>query len=529
MNNYFKTIIVVITAILSISCQPDEPGSHGAVDYGKTRLGRIDLTGAKQLAIKTSNKQQQETDGKYLSEGLYKIDDSGNISTAVMYITTDTLGNSLKREHAIKIVPKELFKVTEDYALAIFCNYYDADCENWITKEDEQTFVRQNVPHRNLLIRLSDGKIWCVDNVLDKFITDADKSWVKHELLAGNWKHDKKGALYLNGVYRFDISAEEVSYERILSGDGYPDKRYMDYHVADNGVIWAYIEPGIFNMTMHWPYSADPLNIVPMDLANNIYNGRYVHYINQLGEKVSEDDNWVCSFSCSSTYGYVVNVDENPGIIFFGKYRINYRGGDFQLAYDAIDDNIASYYEIAIGDTPGEYSLKGDPIILGKAGGIQCDSGTGYTSFGFDTKSISVYSCKDFILVAEYYGDLVSRISKIDLKKREWVILKTVNNIFNFRSYIPIYMGRLWFFNIEPFGAYWLDINTLETGFVAYNIGNQNWLYYTGKFSEGYLTYTEFNEAENNWDSILFDVATGEVIEKVAAPKTEFSTLIDLK
>ena len=143
MNNYFKTIIVVITAILSISCQPDEPGSHGAVDYGKTRLGRIDLTGAKQLAIKTSNKQQQETDGKYLSEGLYKIDDSGNISTAVMYITTDTLGNSLKREHAIKIVPKELFKVTEDYALAIFCNYYDADCENWITKEDEQTFVRQ--------------------------------------------------------------------------------------------------------------------------------------------------------------------------------------------------------------------------------------------------------------------------------------------------------------------------------------------------------------------------------------------------
>ena len=90
-------------------------------------------------------------------------------------------------------------------------------------------------------------------------------------------------------------------------------------------------------------------------------------------------------------------------------------------------------------------------------------------------------------------------------------------------------MGRLWFFNIEPFGAYWLDINTLETGFVAYNIGNQNWLYYTGKFSEGYLTYTEFNEAENNWDSILFDVATGEVIEKVAAPKTEFSTLIDLK
>ena len=58
MNNYFKTIIVVITAILSISCQPDEPGSHGAVDYGKTRLGRIDLTGAKQLAIKTSNKQQ---------------------------------------------------------------------------------------------------------------------------------------------------------------------------------------------------------------------------------------------------------------------------------------------------------------------------------------------------------------------------------------------------------------------------------------------------------------------------------------
>ena len=69
MSKYRKTITAVIAAILSItmySCQSDGPNGSG-MNYGKMKLGRMNLDRAKRLALVAGGDQSRAIDGEYLS------------------------------------------------------------------------------------------------------------------------------------------------------------------------------------------------------------------------------------------------------------------------------------------------------------------------------------------------------------------------------------------------------------------------------------------------------------------------------
>ncbi len=522
MSKYRKTITAVIAAILSItmySCQSDGPNGSG-MNYGKMKLGRMNLDRAKRLALVAGGDQSRAIDGEYLSAGLYKIDDKGNISAVGVYFTTDTLGNKLEKEYALKVAPKSLFQLTKDYALAIFCDYYDSDGDvvedKWVEGKDEKLiFVKQDVPYKNLLIRLSDGKIWCVDNILDKFITNADNPLAEQHSLTGNWKLDKNGVLYLNGAYRFNLSTDDASFEQIIPGEGYPDKEFQDYHIADNGVIWSYHSA---LMTLNWPKTGFQ-NLNKSDLSESVYP-KNERYINAIGEEVSTKDDAEYTFYRRAYHPsdiYFVNIDENPGVIIFSNYYIS-RDRIPAFLYEFFDDNIASYHDITIGSTPGSAKLKENPIIIGKANGRLANH-----EYGFYTNSISIFTGKDFILISEG-----RRISKIDLKKREWTILKTLEFDINFNVSSREYAGKIWNMSDDPFGADWFDVYTQETGFVAFNANIPEWMHSGYDISDGYLRYSGTNPANYNYEEILIDITTGEATYDMIAPKYQFETLINL-
>ncbi|GEM_PF-3055029 len=70
-TNYIAPLIAIILTLTFCSCNDDIGGPK--LKYEKMNLGRINLTGAKQLALKTGD-ATRAIDGEYLSAGLYKID-----------------------------------------------------------------------------------------------------------------------------------------------------------------------------------------------------------------------------------------------------------------------------------------------------------------------------------------------------------------------------------------------------------------------------------------------------------------------
>lgn len=158
----------ILTLLFICGCSNDGPALK--TDYGKLRIGRMDLSGAVSIGLKGQGNSSRAIDGEYLSAGLYKVDASGNISAVGVYFTTDTLGNRLEHEEALRVVPGHLFDLTDNYMLVVNCDYYDSDGDfvsnKYNTDENgDDYFIKQDVPYKDLLVRKSDGKIWCVDNI----------------------------------------------------------------------------------------------------------------------------------------------------------------------------------------------------------------------------------------------------------------------------------------------------------------------------------------------------------------------------
>ena len=110
-------------------------------------------------------------DGEFLSAGLYKIDAAGNITAVGVYFTTDTLGKQTGARRKTKSsASQKIFDLSENYIYLMHCDYYDSDGDHvedrWEYDYDDNSYlVKQDVPYKDLLVRKSDGKIWCIDNI----------------------------------------------------------------------------------------------------------------------------------------------------------------------------------------------------------------------------------------------------------------------------------------------------------------------------------------------------------------------------
>lgn len=536
-------IALSITILFMCGCSNDEPGGQ-KIDYGKLRISKMDLSGAVSIGLKGEGRASRAIDGEYLSAGLYKIDAAGNISAVGVYFTTDTLGNRLEHEVAIRVVPKQLFDLTDNYMLVVQCDYYDSDGDfvsnKYETDENgNDYFIKQDVPYKDLLVRKSDGKIWCVDNI-SKMLYDGYS-------LNGEFKEDSHGSLYFSDVYvyKFNLQESSSSFEQITSS-----LRYQDWFIADNGVIWSPCRVGwdvdshfSLYMKLLWPHSGfqdikDPREFVRSNADINIDYSIDIPYVEYAGEaysdlKITTHYEGDCLFSFKyQPYCFVYNytyIDNGKGLS--GALP------DDVEQYICTLDNIKSLWPVPfrlfrldIGDTPGSVKLIGE--------NIQWNDYPNNVPFPFfyNGEVGSVYEGDGYLLftylLKRYSHDTQCWIARLEWKNKNLSFIKKTDYPFNFTESIS-YDRKVWVIDDSEnnFGAYWFDPLTCKDGFVKFSVIIPSFMdihVSENMYCNGRITYSGQDPSTGNYVRIVIDITTGEAVTDTQAPEMIFQTLINL-
>lgn len=545
VTRLFSLIVMVASVLIMAGCSDNDGGPR--INYAKMRLGRMDLKGAVSLGLSKGRSGSRAIDGEYLSAGLYKVDASGNISAVAVYFTTDTEGNRLEHEEKLRIVPYKMFNLTDNYMLFAWCKYYDSDGDMVQDQWDNNDNIKyQEVPYEDLLVRKSDGKIWCVDKISDNIF----EGYGSREKLRGKFIENSLGNLYMVGnydyVYKFNLNNVEPSFEQISPDRFNADDLYItekDIMVKldknNNGKRYA-------DLFIQWPQSGfqeiKPENIIGWikDIPRIELPGEYYHNGKVYKDFYMTIDEMDCEY-----YYFIMN--DNPyvlisfGMDVYGSDGTSYSSNSFwplNDRWEKIWKNMIEYvrplcpvcrlYRIEVGSAPGSAKLSEKYWEL-----------TGAPESVFpvfpDVVGIgSVYDGDGYILSSDRRKNVW--ITYLDLNSGEWKWLKQLESPISFEDSYS-FNGKIWSksddsWNLSesPFvGARWFDPKTLKDGEVAFNYNFPDYMHWKGKpFVDGYAVFSGTNPSNSNEEIIRFDLLTGSPVEEVIKPEYYFETLIPL-
>lgn len=540
MKNYIRITLASALAFAMLflcGCSNDEPNAS-RVDYGRLRLGKMDLSGAVSIGLKGQGAMSRAIDGEFLSAGMYKIDAAGNISAVCVYFTTDTLGKRLEHEEILRVAPGDLLDLTKNYMLAVYCKYYDSDGDIVSDKteyndeaddDDYMHLIRQDVPYKNLLVRKSDGKIWCVDNISNIIIDASYNEYFYYGgELKGTFNEDSSGNLYFNNetVYKFNLNDETSSFEQITSYLRFDE----DFFIADNGVVWSF--DSWPRLKFGWPHSGFQELDFPYaikdyisELERTIPGGTFY----DRGKKIDLETLTLEAYY-NDTRCQCANFNNQPIIIAspiaklpwetWEIYNIN---TDRLNVANAIRESkwpVGILFEVNIGDTPesAQPSKMSIELLDTPESALNPD----WTNSGYGVEFNSVYAGDNYFLTS----GPGNWITKIDMQKREWTWLKQLDFEIDFSKSLS-FNNKVW--SIDKYGAHWFDPTTFEDGFVKFNVdippyvGLNNGISKTGK-----ITFSGVNSANGEITTIVIDITTGEAVTDTQAPEMLFETLINL-
>ena len=524
---YLKLIgvfIMSLGALVLSGCSDD--GVKNSVDYTQMLPGRMDLTGAVSIGVKgyTGTGASRAINGEYSSAGLYKVDAAGNISAVGVYFTTDKSGNRLEHEEYLRVVPLYIYDVTDNYMIALYCSYYDKDgdiVENeyvYDKKKDEEYAIQREVPYKNLLVRKSDGKIWCVDNIIPIYEP------------VGIFGEDSKGTLYrLNKndhhVYKFNLDTYSPSYEQISKS---PEFNGDHLFVFDNGVFVSYYD-SFYVGDFGWPNSG-------FQDACTWSDFKYEGYLNKVGFDGDIRRKYIPSsiFSLNGQlYAVVmesvsVNVKtlKNQGVVFFSDESI----------VDELNNEICVLGKFTVGDAPGSAKLEKIntlpisemPAALRKHEvfyNSYREYNNDYFEYNYDIESIFVGD--GYVLTSD--NEDKSTLTLFDPVKGTWQWLGQMDMKIDF-DYSIGYNNKVWNITSAPFGAKWFDLSTLETGSVQFDTTLPAFMTFSSYDinSTGKVMWSGANPATGNTEKLVIDLNTGESIKSETIPEMIFETLISL-
>lgn len=520
ITSSLSLLFVLIALSALCGCSSNDDYSH--VDYAKLRLTRMDITDAASLGLRSIS-QSRSIDGEYLRPGLYKIDDDGNISAVVVYFTTDTLGNRLEHEESLQILPEHVHNITENFIIVTDCKYFDCD--------GDVVSGHQYVPYENLLVRKSDGKIWCIDNAIKYISFERDNKF----------KQNSKGDLFYTNythVFKFILNGDSASFAQLtknsLGG-------LSTFNVNDRDIVWCKGRDFWSPINISWPFSGFQeiqvsLEGVIDELEKDLGTVKY-HYpcisnysrTNSVG--MSRE---ACTVHLASIKGepYVVIGIRNHWYYY---HKDGTPGGwgscnecteiSKSIRAEKMWPEVACLAKLVIGDTPGSAYIDKSSLSLidnGIAGSGRNDE------FKFEVSS--VYSTADHILTSSI-GDNDSWVSVIDLKTMEWKWLKQVPYELSF-DVANEYGGRIWTINYKKGseGFYWIDLSDLSDGFTKINGSLPDYMTVINHVNKnGTVLCKGINPATGDTEELVIDLMTGELIDKsITEPQMIFETIISL-
>ena len=520
----FKIITLIMAALLMLTgCATDSDVKGRHIDYGRLQLGRMDLKGAVSLGLKSESGQTRAIEGEYLSAGLYKIDAEGNISAVVVYFTTDTAGNRLEHEEMLRVVPSQLYNLTDNYLLVSNCEYYDSDGEfvsdKWIN--DYSELIRQEVPYKNLLVRKTDGKIWCIDNIKETLLDYYGK-------LKGAFYERLDGVVFFcNGyVFKFNLKSEIPSFEQITASIKLSPSSFA---VSDNDVPWSFSSK---NLTIAWPHAGYT------EFNRSSLEKLVCNYFNDFPIKDIVLAHYTGLTLESKSFNYEFCKNGNKlGVLVLPRgilTAVNNSGHKENIPFKSFSDielgyikeevlrkwDMAFYFDIHIGDNEESISLS-EPAKLRNVPLLNTTN-----SNDFEVNISSTLLSNNYLLAI----DVNNKIIELDFSTREWKYIKQLTFSVDL-STSDLLGGKIWTIidTQDNFGAYWFDPVSFEDGFVKFNVQLPSYVSFQRySSSKEMLIYSGMNPSTGNTEQYVIDIQTGETITSVTEQTFMFEELISL-
>ncbi|MDE5822116.1 MAG: hypothetical protein K2H63_06510 [Paramuribaculum sp.] len=478
LKKLMKVMAIMMCVIAMNSCD-DGP------DYGKMRVSRMDIVGAKAVGFIDADNNSR---GEAISSGLYKIDANGNITAVAVYFTEDESGNQSKHESEVKMGGGSMKDVGNDFIYFTGCWFVD--------KKGEHIYGLPN----KILVRKSDGKMWNLDyKACGLDMPSIGSQWDERDY----WKFFQSydGTLYYASreldIYKFDLKTEPATIQQVTANITLT----KPYAVDSKGVICAPVNSwhSWHLSTIAWPNSG-------FQELESVSTAR-TDYSDQVEGLVIEpyEDNYsvVCfrgQFYQLGGYGYGYrNISEYPFV------------------------DLATCNKILIGDTPGSASVDVSETISLKNNILA----KGFYNFGRYT---SFMVTSDYILLFTAVGDKEYWISTLNPEKKEWKWITKTPGFINF-NYSIYYNNRYWSITEQDgaWSAFWFHPDSLESGLVKFNVTLPDYIN-SSKYEvvDGKVIFSGINPADSHLVKVVVDLMTGNAITNDEAPEMLFSTLISL-
>ena len=537
MNKYIASLFLFLCAYCLIGCSEE---TNMNKDYSKMLPGRMNLADAVRIGLKTES-QSRAIEGEYGSAGLYKIDASGNISAVGVYFTTDTEGNRLEHEEYLHVAPEKLYNLSKNYMVAFFCKYYDKDGDlvedEYYSKDNVEYQVHKEVPYQHLLIRKSDGKIWCIDNIFKELYSDSS-----YDLYPRCFLEDPNGVLHTCDGFRFNLDGLFPSYEQVFETKHY-QYGCPDWDILDNGVrVSIYASPFGYGdeITFRWPQSGfqklypDDFNLVikenykfplrkdlVVETSRDLQNsGKYTELY--LEPSVRDTDCLIHIMPtgplCIVPLKYVLKgkklIDDvvvDDDVEVDNQYLSIIDGISRREIQEHIKNTCPWFlvFTTIVGNTPGSARL--NPI---------CEINHMPSITHRPDYDIRSWCSKgdELLINFSYYNKNDERHlinARFNIKSLEWKW---------FMEDVDVYFGTAWwdsereisydliYENTKPIGIKWVNLKTMESGQNFFKITIPDY-YKPGSPDENFiLTFSGINPADGLEVEIKVDITTGEIV-----------------
>lgn len=497
LNLFIPSIICVVCLLLS-SCSSSDNVKSGWVDLSNMHIERMDLSEAISLGIvKNNTPSHNET---FLKEGLYKIDSHDNIIPVKVYFVEERQNGS-KVTQPMFVKPSDMYDLSQNYFIIEDCQYYD---ENNQMGSGSFTYC-------NLLVRKSDGKIWCVDNVDYPWYFSENKTYIP-------FKENNIGELFCydidtNSIYKFNLDKSEPSLEKKNVEN--LDSHFRTFHVTDNELIWYENT----SQESTFLFSNGTIQKIARNTDLGVYDDYDKFYIIE-----NKYNNWgsYLGFSHSKDMinNFIIDVNHSPYLI---SLNYDFYGGNIDELFERFEQkgktidiptiiDAARIYKLDISNQTLSPDLTVNPIM-----GVYEDIFPGST-YGLNnisqSRGLTVCS-NDRHIIMIFCDAYKTYISLVDYKEGTWHHIGTVDYLFRFDKVSTSMQKGIKKFALPEINGnniklHWIDFDslTLNETELTMEIPSENRQSF---IQDGYAEYISINSHTGKTETIRIDLSTGEV------------------
>lgn len=434
-------------------CAKSEPDSNTNKST-VFKLNKLDIVGAKALAIAGSQKQSvQVQNSRSTEEGaglLFKVDDEGNLNVVNVEVLELEDGSTKTVRKDYTIEPNAVFPIGDRYLYLDGCYLFDAsgqslDITSYYEEGNSYNFYRSF----SILVNKNTGKIYYIPQAALRYfpslasIFNGDMSFYNNNIVIAD-----DGTFYmnaLNGVVKVVVNDDNASISTF--GPQYEDDPEYNHWLEGNSLIP--LTNGSVITINHgkgpgWPVGSQIIKILYQNGGFETFDGSNDEWYHGFGDIKDE-------YTCCYYNGRILAI-HRPASNFISHWDYPEDRWGYEKRYDNEDVEI-NIVEISIGSSYGNITI-GKPFFTLKGKNYVWQDytrpeATDWTEYARDMGgNQNLYVLGDYYMIGNVLAINRNTLQYRDLVKEgisEYVIIPDSKNVYNGKSWKVYTNGSDWF------------------------------------------------------------------------------------